>query len=68
MILLQLHWECKRALFKEVSDQDHGNGLGKVVDDVRRACYGANVLDDAIAVLGHEVYNAKGQICKWLGK
>lgn len=63
--LERLNWQGKTV---RVFTTHEGNGLGKVVDDVRRACYGANVLDDAIAVLGHEVYNAKGQICKWLGK
>ena len=63
--LERLNWQGKTV---RVFTTHEGNGLGKVVDDVRRACYGANVLDDSIAIMGHDVYNAKGQICKWLGK
>ena len=63
--LERLNWQGKTV---RVFTTHEGNGLGKVVEDVRRACYGANVLDDALAILGHEVYNAKGLVCKWLGK
>lgn len=63
--LERLNWQGKNV---RVFTTHEGNGLGKVVEDVKRACYGANVLDDSIAILGHDVYNAKGQIYKWLGK
>ena len=43
-----------------------GSGLGNVVSDVKRICRGANVLDDAIAILGSQAKNSKSIIESWI--
>ena len=43
-----------------------GSGLGRVVSDVKRICNGANVLDDAIAIVGSKVYESKSIIENWI--
>lgn len=43
-----------------------GSGLANVVNDVKRICKGANVLDDAIAIKGSEAINAKPIIEGWI--
>lgn len=43
-----------------------GSGLGSVLEDVKRICVGANVLDDAIAIRGSTVNSAKSKIEKWI--
>ncbi|MBE6157971.1 MAG: flavodoxin [Firmicutes bacterium] len=43
-----------------------GSGLANVVDDVKRICKGANVLDDAIAIKGTEAKNSKTKIESWI--
>jgi len=43
-----------------------GSGLGNVVNDVKRICPNANVLDDAIAIVGKEAKNSKGIIENWI--
>ena len=43
-----------------------GSGLGNVVNDVKRICNGANVLDDALAVVGSEAKYAKEKVEKWI--
>lgn len=43
-----------------------GSGLGSVVNDVKKICIGANVLDDALAVQGSSVYDAKSKVENWI--
>ena len=43
-----------------------GSGLANVVNDVKKICKGANVLDDAIAILGSEAKNSKSKIESWI--
>ena len=43
-----------------------GSGLANVVNDVKRICKGANVLDDAIAIKGTEAKNSKLRIESWI--
>ena len=43
-----------------------GSGLANVVNDVKRICIGANILDDAIAIRGTECKNAKSKIENWI--
>ena len=43
-----------------------GSGLGNVVNDVKRLCVGANVLDDAIAIKGTECKSARSKIESWV--
>jgi len=61
--LERLNWQGKNV---RVFTTHEGNGLGKVLEDVKRVCYGANVLDNAIAIFGHEVNDAKEQIGQWI--
>ena len=61
--LERLNWHGKNV---RVFTTHEGNGLGKVLEDVKRVCYGANVNDNAIAILGHEVNDAKNQINTWI--
>jgi flavodoxin len=44
-----------------------GSGLANVVNDVKRICKGANVLDDAIAIVGSKAKDSKDIIEKWVG-
>ena len=43
-----------------------GSGLANVVNDVKRICRGANILDDAIAILGSQAKNSKSKIAEWI--
>ena len=43
-----------------------GSGLSSVPSQVKNICTGANVLDDAIAIQGSEVYNSKEKIEEWV--
>ena len=43
-----------------------GSGLANIVEDVKRVCKGANVLDDAIAIKGSEAKNSKARIESWI--
>ena len=43
-----------------------GSGLGSVVNDLKKICKGANVLDGALAIKGTEAKNAKTVLEKWL--
>lgn len=44
-----------------------GSGLANVVNDIKRICPNANVLDDAIAIVGRDAKNARSIIEKWIG-
>lgn len=43
-----------------------GSGLANVVNDVKRICKGANVLNDAIAIIGSQAKDSKNKIEKWI--
>ena len=43
-----------------------GSGLGRVVEDIKNTCIGANVLDDAIAIVGSKAKYSKEQIESWV--
>jgi len=43
-----------------------GSGLASVVTDVKRICKGANVLNDAIAIVGSQAKNSKSKIEAWV--
>ena len=43
-----------------------GSGLGSVVEDIKRICKGANVLNDAIAIRGSDCKNARLRIENWV--
>ncbi len=43
-----------------------GSGLANVVDDVRKICVGANILNDSIAIKGTDCKNARNIIEKWI--
>ena len=43
-----------------------GSGLANVVSDIKRICKGANVLDDAIAIVGSQAKNSKSKIETWI--
>ena len=43
-----------------------GSGLGRVVEDVKKICKNAIVLNDAIAIRGKEAKNSKSRIEEWI--
>lgn len=43
-----------------------GSGLAGVVRDVKSICKGANVLDNSLAIYGHEARNARSKVENWL--
>ena len=43
-----------------------GSGLANVVNDVKKVCKGANVLDDALAIRGSSAKSSKSTIENWV--
>ena len=43
-----------------------GSGLANVVNDIKRICTGANVLDDALAIRGSNAKDSKDIIKSWI--
>lgn len=43
-----------------------GSGLGNVLNDVKRVCKGANVLDDGLAIRGSNAKNARSIVENWI--
>ncbi len=43
-----------------------GSGLANVVTDIKKICVGANVLDDAIAIVGSKAKDSKQKIESWV--
>ena len=43
-----------------------GSGLANVVNDIKKICSGATILDDAIAIVGSEAKNSKERITSWV--
>lgn len=44
-----------------------GSGLANVVNDVKKICIGATILDDAIAIVGSKAKDSKEMIESWVG-
>ena len=43
-----------------------GSGLANVVNDIKKICKGAIVLDDAIAIVGSQAKDSKSKIESWI--
>ena len=43
-----------------------GSGLANVLNDVKKICKGANVMDDALAIRGSFAKDAKNIILEWI--
>ena len=43
-----------------------GSGLGSVVEDVKRICPGAEVLDDALAIVGSQAKESRQIVENWI--
>lgn len=43
-----------------------GSGLANVVRDIKRICVGANVLDDALAIVGSKAKESKSILDSWV--
>lgn len=43
-----------------------GSGLANIVNDIKKICTNANVLDDAIAIKGSQAKNSKSIIESWI--
>lgn len=43
-----------------------GSGLANVVEDIKKVCIGANILNDSIAIKGTDCINARGKIEDWI--
>ena len=43
-----------------------GSGIGNVVNDIKRVCNGAIILDDAIAIVGSQAKESKSIIENWI--
>ncbi len=43
-----------------------GSGLANVVDDIKKICKNANILNDSIAIKGTECINARSKIEEWI--
>lgn len=43
-----------------------GSGLGNVVNDLKRICKGAIILDDALAIVGSQAKESKNRIESWI--
>lgn len=43
-----------------------GSGLGNVVNDLKRICKGAIILDDALAIIGSQAKESKNRIESWI--
>ena len=45
-----------------------GSGLGNVINDLKRICSGANVLDDGLAIRGSKVKESREMIKEWINR
>ena len=43
-----------------------GSGLGNIMNDIKRICKGANVLDDALAITGSKAKDSKIKLESWI--
>ena len=43
-----------------------GSGLANVVNDIKKVCKGADVLDDAIAIVGSQAKDSQSKIESWI--
>ena len=61
--LEKLNWTGKIV---RVFTTHEGSGLGDVLADVKKVCVGANILDNSLAIYGHEVNSSKDKVENWL--
>ena len=57
--------DFKNKIIRIISTHE-GSGLANMVNDIKKICRGANVLDDAIAIKGSEAKNSKSIIENWI--
>lgn len=57
--------DFKNKIIRIISTHE-GSGLANMVNDIKKICTGANVLDDAIAIKGSEAKNSKQIIKNWI--
>ena len=57
--------DFKNKIIRIISTHE-GSGLANMVNDIKKICKNAIVLDDAIAVKGSEAKNSKQIIKKWI--
>lgn len=57
--------DFKNKIIRIISTHE-GSGLANMVNDIKKICTGANVLDDAIAIKGSEAKNSKQVIKNWI--
>ncbi len=43
-----------------------GSGLANVVNDIKKICIGANILNDSIAIKGTDCISARDKIENWI--
>ena len=61
--LEKLNFEGKNI---KVFTTHEGNGIGSVLEDVKRICYNANVSDNTLSIFGHEVLEKKEEVKSWI--
>ncbi len=61
--LERLNWNGKTV---RVFTTHEGSGLASVVRDVKSICKGANILDNSLAIYGHEVKNVRSKVENWV--
>ena len=61
--LEKLNWSGKII---RVFTTHEGSGLANVVNDIKKICQGATILDDSLAIYGHNVLNSKDKVSEWL--
>ena len=49
-----------------IATTHEGSGLASVVEDIKKICIGANILNDSIAIKGTECIKARDKIEKWI--
>jgi len=61
--LEKLNFEGKNV---KVFTTHEGNGIGNVLNDVKKICYNANVSDNALSIFGHEVTEKREEVRNWI--
>ena len=61
--LEKLNFEGKNV---KVFTTHEGNGIGNVLNDVKKICYNANVSDNALSIFGHEVNQKREEVRNWI--
>ena len=57
--------DFKNKIIRIISTHE-GSGLANMVNDIKKICKGANVLDDAIAIKGSQTKDSKQIIENWI--